>query len=71
MKRIKHVMFSILDLIAEIGGFFSSCFAIFSIIGGLINRKFLFQKIMRSMYYVNILDYKQSSNASKLRQFNY
>ena len=47
----QHV-YSVIDLLAELGGLFSSILAIAFIIATRLNREFLLNKIARAMYFI-------------------
>ena len=54
-----YFKYSILDLLGNLGGLFTGLFALFKIIGAIINRTFLYDKILRAVYYVSIPDHNK------------
>ena len=45
-----RVYYSYADLLSELGGLFTSLFAIFSLFGNLMNRHFIMYKVTRAIY---------------------
>ena len=52
MTQHNQTLYSISQLLSEIGGLAGALYGIFNVLGRYLNKEFMFNKITRTLYYV-------------------